>query len=184
VIKTKLIGLAVLWIGCVLVCLFNTALDRTHLSPMQRLKFVGTGALAGAIWFLLPLFFDTSVKDMQDMQPIPIGHTGACIAALGCAMVTGALIALVFYRCLGATGIWFFLLPIVTVPVAIAIFSVLLWFVRGWFGIHSHLSSHDELVDILAIYLVYGLISLFAPFVYGFALLTQYAFRLLSKRAA
>lgn len=151
---------------------------------MQRLKLVGAGTLAGAVWFLLPLFFDASVRDMQDMQPIPVGHTAACIAALGCAMVTGALIALVFYRCLRVTGMLFFLLPLLTVPVAIAVFSVLLWFVRGWFGIHSHLSSHDELVDILAIYLVYGLISLFAPFVYGLALLTQYAFRLLSKRSA
>jgi hypothetical protein len=98
----------------------------------------------------------------------------------GNSRLPGRLIALVFYRCLSATGIWFFLLPIITILFAIAIFSLLLWFVRGWFGIHSHLSSHDELVDILAIYLVYGLISLFAPFVYGFALLAQYAFRVLT----
>jgi hypothetical protein len=150
---------------------------------MRRLKFVGVGAAAGAVWFLLPFAFDAGVRDMQDIQPIPIGHTLACFVALGCAILTGALIAFIFYRCLLASGIWFFLLPLITIPVAITIFSVLLWLVRGWFGIHSQHTPRDELIDILATYLIYGAISLFAPFVYAFALGTQYAFRYLSGRA-
>lgn len=148
----------------------------------QHLKWIGAGAVTGAAWFLLPFLFDVGVEDMQDIQPIPVGHTLACIASVGCASATGIIIALVFRRWLFPPGHWFFLLPIVTLPVAVFIFSLLLWLVRQSFGIHSHLAGVKELLEILLIYVIYGLVGIFAPVLYGCALLTQYIFRIIFAR--
>jgi hypothetical protein len=151
---------------------------------MRHLQWLVAGAVAGAAWFLLPLLFDIGVRDMQDMQPIPVGHTLACIAAAGCAALTGATIALLFRPCFLRRGIWFFLLPIITLPFGILMFSLLLWIVRQSFGIHSQHPGSEELLDILAIYGIYALMSLFAPIVYACALFTQYIFRVIFARAA
>ena len=150
---------------------------------MRRLQWLAAGAVAGGVWFLLPFLFDIGVRDMQDMQPIPVGHTFACIAAAGCAALTGAMIALLFRNCLVRRGVWFFVLPIATLPFGIAMFSFLLWIVRQSFGIHSQHLGAEELLDILAIYAIYALMSIFAPIVYAFALLTQYVFRAVFDRA-
>jgi hypothetical protein len=150
---------------------------------MRHLHRLVAGAIAGAVWFPLPFLFDIGVRDMQDMQPIPVGHTFACIAAAGCAALTGAIIACLFRRCLVRRGVWFFLVPIVTVPFGIVMFSLLLWIVRQSFGIHSQHTGTEELLDILAIYGIYALMSIFAPIVYAFALLTQYVFRVVFARA-
>ena len=100
------------------------------------------------------------------------------------AVVTGEAISLLFRRVFhNARKTVFFILPIVTLPVAIAMFAVLVWLVRQIFGVHfvPALSPAGELSLIFGTYLIV-LITLFAPFLYGLALLNQYPMRVILRR--
>lgn len=71
----------------------------------------------------------------------------------------------------------FILLPLATLPSAIATFSVLLWLTRIALGVHfSPPSPQGEFRLIIESYLFYGLLGS-GPFLYIFALLNQYAMR-------
>ena len=151
---------------------------RAHVdSDTACARYIAAAIVAGAVWFLFPLFLDYGVGDMQSMSGIP---EGALAEALACGIVTGVIIAFLFrpwFR--KSSRRVFLLLPLLTLPTAIVIFSILIWFTRQWLGVHSRFAGVEELWEILTIYLVYGLFSIFAPVLWAFALLTQYIFRTL-----
>ena len=149
-------------------------------SDTARARYIAAAALAGAVWFLFPLFLDYGVADMQSMSGIPEGGSAE---ALVCGMLTGIIIAFLFRPLFRkASQRVFVLLPFATLPTAIVIFSVLIWLTRQWLGVHSRFVGISELWEILSIYLIYGLFSIFSPILWGFAFLTEYLFRVFLTR--
>jgi hypothetical protein len=147
------------------------------------LRLAIAGALSGGLWFLLALAFDKGVQDFN-FPVIPTNNLSAWIASGFSGVATGVCMALLFHRLLvSRSKVVFFTLPIAMLPTAIVAFSLLIWV--AWFalGNRSGVDPLRRLVDILSIFLIYGLISLFTPLVYGCALLNQYALRSLLGRA-
>jgi len=104
-----------------------------------------------------------------------------------CGSSNGILIALLFQRLFHRAPTPFFLiLPLVTLPVAITIFALLLWAMRQLMGVQFQpsLSPLRELRLIVETYLFGGLLSIFMPILVLLALATQYAMRFLLRRAA
>lgn len=119
------------------------------------------------------------------MSCIPPGVIGF-VGALFCGALTGIAVAVLFRRWFSSTPTFLFLLlPALTLPVAIAIFSLLVWMERRVLGTPTRSSPGEELGVILSIYGIYGLVSIFMPLLYGIALFTQRWFRqMLQSRMA
>src|SRR5205814_3449170 len=146
-------------------------------SPVkQRLLYFLVGAASGAVWFLIPLSFDSG-------WGLPHGVFGR-LAALACSILTGLFISLVFVHPFRFTSlVAFFALPIITVPIAITLFSLFLWVARLALGEHfvPHPAGGDFRL-ILESYIFYGLFGFLSPVLYGLALLTQWIMRTMLQR--
>jgi hypothetical protein len=144
-------------------------------TPQTRLA--RAGAISGGCWFLLALLFDKGVKDFN-YPVIPTNNFIAVVGSLIAAIITGTCIALLFSRSLlKSSRLTFFLLPFATIPLSIAMFSVLIWIVWLFFGNTDGVPKLFYLGTILSFFLFYACISLLAVFVYGFAILNQWALR-------
>jgi hypothetical protein len=140
-------------------------------------KYVAAAAAAGAAWTLLPFALDYGVQDMQSMSCIPRGFFGF-VGALICGSITGVAIALAFRILFRFTPtVLSPLLPVLTLPAAIALFSLLVWLERRALGVPSRFTPPEELFEILSIYGIYGLMSIFMLVLYAVALVTQWWFR-------
>jgi hypothetical protein len=133
------------------------------------------GTISGAAWALIPLVLDSG-------WAIPSGVLGL-VAALVCGLVTGLLVSLIFalpFRF--APPVLFYLLPLDTVPVAIAIFSILIWLVRLALNIRfAPPPAQGDLQLILDSYLFYSLCSYLAPFLYIFGVANQRIMRFILR---
>jgi hypothetical protein len=133
------------------------------------------GAISGAAWSLIPVLLDSG-------WAIPSGVLGL-MAALVCGLVTGLLVSLIFalpFRL--APPVLFYFLPLITVPCAIALFSVLIWVVR--LGLDMHFAPapvQGDLSLILDSYLFYALCSYLTPFLYIFGLANQVMMRFILR---
>ncbi len=119
------------------------------------------------------------------MSGIPPGVIGF-IGAVMCGAITGIAIAVAFRWLFQRTPKFLFsFLPLFTLPAAIALFALLVWLERRALGVPTRFAPREELLEILAIYGIYGLISVFMPVLYSVALVTQWWFRrLLRPRTA
>jgi hypothetical protein len=139
------------------------------------------GALSGVVWFLLALLFDRGVQDFNISGLIPVTTFWAGVASALSGAVTGACIAVVFRRWIRSPSrVVLFTLPIVTLPTAIVVFAVLIWTVRLPF----ELPYQPSLLQVVDNFLLYGVMSIFTPILYGCALLNQYAIREVAERRA
>ena len=153
------------------------------MTQAARLRLTAAGAVSGGLWFLLALAFDKGVHDFN-FPVIPTNSLAAWIASGLCSVATGVCMALLFHRLLlSRSKLVFYALPIAMLPCAIAAFSILIWVAWVALGNRSGVVPLHRLVDILSIFLIYGLISLFTPLLYGCALLNQYALRSVLGRA-
>ena len=135
------------------------------------------GAISGGLWFLLALAFDNGVRDFN-FSVIPTNSHLAYFGSGLSGVLTGVGIALLFHRLLlSKSRVVFFALPIATLSTAIVTFSILIWITWLALGNHAGVPALGRLADILSIFLVYGLMSLFTPVVYACALLNQYVLR-------
>jgi hypothetical protein len=146
---------------------------------LKRVSYLAAGAASGGVWFGVATLLDSDWAISKDTWPF--------IAALCAAVLTGILISTVFRPLFRRTpgGIFVFL-PLFTLPMGIVLFSLLLWLARRFTGVHfvpSVMPAH-ELRLIAETYLIGGLISIFAPVLFGLALLNQYAMRFLLRRLA
>ena len=143
----------------------------------HSLLYFAAGLVSGALWFLIPLLCDSG-------WGIPPGSIGSAAGVI-CAMLTGALISFLFrWAFRRAPVLAFILLPCVTLPVAIASFSFLLWLSRLALGVHfSPAPVGGDLRLLTESYLIYGLLGS-GPVLYILALLNQYAMRSLLNRNA
>ena len=143
----------------------------------NKFLYLLIGALSGAFWFLIPLSFDSG-------WGLPHGTLGR-IVALGCGIATGLFISSAFARPFRSSSrVGFFVLPVITVPIAITLFSLFLWVAR--LGLNEHFFPHPaggDLRLILESYIFYGLSGLAAPVLYGLALLNQWIMHLVLQRS-
>ena len=146
-------------------------------APKSSLLYLAAATASGALWFLPPLLFDGG-------WGIPSGFSGR-LAGVCCAAATGILVSFLFrpaFRC--APSLAFVLLPCITLPVAIASFSLLLWLSRLALGVHfSPPPAGGDLRLLAESYLIYGLLGS-GPVLYILALLNQTAMRSLLSRNA
>jgi hypothetical protein len=139
---------------------------------MYTSRYIKAAALAGAGWALLPAAPDFGVRDMQPIACIPQSGQGFFWALL-CGAATGIGIALLFgafFR--GTSRQRFAMLPLLTVPTAVVLFSLLVRLERRVLGVSWHDRPRDELLAILSAYGVYGFGCL--PLLYPLALVTQW----------
>ncbi|HZM52558.1 MAG TPA: hypothetical protein VFE68_18795 [Vicinamibacteria bacterium] len=139
------------------------------------------GAFSGALWFGLAIAFDKGVQDFN-YPVIPTDSSVALFMSSLCGIATGVAVALLFQRpLLSRSWAVFFGLPLATLPAALIVFSLLVWVT--WLGFGSlEEPPFLRLGNILGIFLIYGLLSIFAPVLYAFALLNQYLLRSLVQR--
>jgi hypothetical protein len=122
--------------------------------------------VSGAVWSGLAMLFES-------MAP----NTVPASALLACGILTGLAVSYVFRGAFRrARAPWKFLLPLATVPFAVSLFAVLVWFARRALG-HPFSSQAmlpgEELSLVLTGYLVYGLLSMFTPVIYALSLVNQ-----------
>ena len=136
-----------------------------------------TGGLSGAIWFIVAKYLDNN-------WAIPKSSWSFLAAVILVGAATGEVISFMFRRAfIKKSKVIFFMLPLVTLPVAITLFAVLVWLMRQLLGVHFQveISPLSELGLILEWYLIV-LLSIFAPFLYGLALLNQHVMRIILKK--
>ncbi len=145
----------------------------------KRVSYLAAGAASGAVWFGVAALLDSDWAIPKDSLPF--------MAAFCAAILTGIFISTVFRPLFRRTpaGIFVFL-PLVTLPTGIAVFALLLWLARRFTGVDfvPSVTPAHELRLIVETYLIGGLISVFAPVLFGLALLNQYVMRSLLRRVA
>jgi hypothetical protein len=149
-------------------------------TTQKHLTYLAAGSVSGAVWFGIATLLDSD-------WAIPKGSGLPFLAALFAGIASGVFISLVFrplFR--SASTSIFILLPLVTLPIAIGGFALLLWLSRWLTGVHfePQVQPTHELRLIVVTYLVGGLMSIFAPVLFVLALLNQYAMRLLLRNLA
>jgi hypothetical protein len=152
---------------------------------MLKGKWLGVtlGASSGFVWFLIALTFDKGVRDFN-YPVIPTAGLLAIAGSLLAAILTGVSISLLFQRCIQSRSMWLHLaLPLITVPTAITIFSVLVWVVWLLLGRTAGVQPLGQLANTLGFFLIYGLCSIFAPFLYVVAALNNWTLHEILKRA-
>lgn len=135
------------------------------------------GALSGAVWFIVAMGLDND-------WAMPKSSWTFLAAVILAGVVTGGLISVLFRRAFSKKSrIIFFILPLVTLPLAIALFAVLVWLMRQSLGVRFQveISPLSELRLIVETYLIV-LLTIFAPFLYGLALLNQYVMRAILRK--
>jgi len=148
-----------------------------------QIKYICAGALCGLLWHLM-LWLLYKVVGGSNPSITPYSNVFSVVGSVVAGMVTGIVIALIFRRLfLVRSKLAFACLPLATLPTAIVIYSILIWFVALLFEERTDSSALMALVGITTTYLIYGLMTIFTPLLYGIALLSQFAFRTLLKRA-
>jgi hypothetical protein len=135
------------------------------------------GALSGAVWFIVALGLDND-------WAMPINSWSFLAAVILAGAATGVVISVLFHRVFSKKSkVLFFMLPLVTLPIAIALFAVLVWLMRQSLGVRfqTEISPPSELRLIVETYL-FVLLSIFAPFLYGLALLNQFVMRTIIRK--
>ncbi|MBI3887356.1 MAG: hypothetical protein HY302_16745 [Opitutae bacterium] len=135
------------------------------------------GALSGAVWFFVAIGLDND-------WAIPKSSWSFLAAIVFAGIMTGEVISVVFRRAFSKKSkVLFFMLPLVTLPIAIALFAVLVWLMRQSLGVRfqAAISPLAELRLIVETYLIV-LLTIFAPFLYGLALLNQSVMRAILKK--
>ncbi len=144
--------------------------------PFHRSYWIA-GALSGAVWFIVALGLDND-------WATPKSSWSFLAAVILAGAATGMVISVLFRRAFSKKSkVLFFALPLGTLPIAIALFAVLVWLMRQSLGVHFHaeISPLSELSLIVETYLIV-LITIFAPFLYGLALLNQYVMRAILRK--
>jgi len=127
------------------------------------------GAISGCGWFVVLLLLDGG-------WAMPLGSALGIAASLASAVGTGIVVAYLFRRPICRNkGAWFVMLPLVTVPVAILVFSCFIWLARRatQVSFNPPLGSRSDFAFILSTYAIYGTISLIAPVLWGLAFVNQ-----------
>lgn len=135
------------------------------------------GAVSGGVWHLLALAFDKGLQDFN-YPVIPIDSWLDVVIGWFAAAITGAVIAAAFQRpMLRGSRVAFFTLPILTLPAALTIYSTLIWLSRLGLGSNEGAPPLYGVDQILSIFFMYGLVSVFTPILYCLALATQWSIR-------
>lgn len=127
------------------------------------------GAISGCCWFVVLLLLDGG-------WAMPLGSVGGIAASLASAVGTGIVVAHLFRVPICRNrGAWFAVLPLVTVPAAIVVFSCFIWLARraSQVSFTPPLGTRSEFAFILSTYVIYGTISLIAPVLWGLAFINQ-----------
>lgn len=140
-------------------------------------QFLVVGSIAGCVWLGFAMLFDYwSYDGVRSL--IPSSGLREILVSVLVAASTGTVILVVFRRAiLSGSRRLFFALPVLTLPAAIVLFSVLVWLARLALGSNGSpdWSLHPPgFMVILDGYVMYGLFSVFAPILYVLALATQW----------
>jgi hypothetical protein len=141
------------------------------------------GALSGFVWVLVALLLEFLLEGGGHWA-IPRDRPFFLVAIMVSGIATGEFTLLLFRRPIKNAGrCVYFILPLITLPASIALFAVLVWLMRQTFGVRFEpsLPAVAELRKIVETYLLV-LLTLFGPFLYCLALLTQYALRVILWR--
>ena len=143
----------------------------------KEIRIYSLAAALGGLWFLLPFALDKGLQDFN-YPTLPLFNFFSSVASVFAAMVSGVIMANIFSRCLlNKSKLYFFLLPIITLPVAIVLFSTFIWLIwRLSKTLNPALPTHD-FIKIFSTYAIYGLLSIFSPLLYAAALITHWMFR-------
>jgi hypothetical protein len=129
------------------------------------------------VWFLIALAFDKGVRDFN-IPVVPTNSIPAILASLIGGVATGVVVALAFRRAwISQSRLVRVATPLAALIVGIAVFSVCVWIVWLLFGAPSSLRPAEQFVNVVDTFMVYGLVSVFTPFAYLMAWLTQTAIR-------
>jgi hypothetical protein len=141
------------------------------------------GAVSGFVWSLVALLLEFMLEEGRHWA-IPRDRLFFLVAIMVSGIATGEFTSLLFRRPIQNAGRGAcFILPLLTLPVSITFFAGLVWLIRQTFGVHFEpsLPPAGELRLIVVTYLLV-LLTLFGPFLYGLALLNQYALRLILRQ--
>ena len=145
----------------------------------RQLGATTIGAISGGAWFALVSFLDGG-------WAIPLRNAWGLAAAIASAVVTGVTVMHLFQIPIRrARSLAALVLPLATVPTAMVLFSILLWYARRLTGaaFDPPLSAGAELRSILETYAFYGLLGLpLSPVLFGLAYLNQHWARAMLRR--
>lgn len=137
-----------------------------------NLIYLVAGAISGIVWFGVALGLDSGWAIPTD-QFLPL------LAAILCASITGVSISLIFRRAFRRLASGFFVfMPLITLPLAVVTFALLIWIARRLFDIEPALS----LESIVATFVVGALLSIYTPFLLALSLVNQCVMRSLLRR--
>jgi hypothetical protein len=134
---------------------------------------------SGIVWFVVACFLD-------EAWAIPHDRISSVATLLLCGVIAGLLVSYTFRGAFRRLRLpWLFFLPLVTIPVGVSAFAVLLWVARVLLGYHfSPPPSQGDLQLILETYIIYSLISLAVAIIYPLSLLNQFIMHELLNRNA
>lgn len=141
--------------------------------------YVALSAVSGAIWAVMAVILD-GATEADHSWAIPWQDPVALSLVLIGGATVGVVIGALVRRLTSACSRIALFLPLLTLPLAISLFALFVWGTRVVLGYHfvpQPLGGRSELSLIVETYLVYGLVSLATPFLYGLALLNQRAIR-------
>ncbi len=136
--------------------------------------YLVVAAISGAVWACAAIVLD-GATEADHSWAIPWQDPLALALIIPGGAIVGVSVGALVRRPLQARSRLTPFLPLVTLPLAIALFATLVWASRAILGYHftPQLSRRAELGLILETYLVYGLVSLMTPLLYVLALLNQ-----------
>ena len=134
--------------------------------------YLVAAAISGMVWFGVALALDSG-------WAIPANQFLPLIAAMLCACITGVCISLIFRRAFHRLANGFFVfLPLITLPLAVVTFALLIWIARRLFDIEPTLS----LESIVGTFALGAFLSVFTPFLLALSLVNQCVMRSLLRR--
>jgi hypothetical protein len=134
---------------------------------------------SGVAWFCLACFLD-------EAWAIPRDRMSSVATFLLCGVISGLVVSYTFRGAFRRLRLpWLFFLPLITIPVGVSAFAVLLWLARVLLGYHfSPPPAQGDLQLILQTYIIYSLVSLAAVIIYPLSLLNQFIVHELLDRNA
>ena len=138
-------------------------------------RYVLTAGSLGAAWAALAIVLDGSTE-ADHSWAIPWQNPWVLLSTLVAGALTGLLVSSLFEGAfVRVRRPYDLVLPLITIPFALAVFGSLIWCIRMAFGYRftPEMTSTRELGLIVTTYLVYGCLSLAGPFLYLLAVVTQ-----------
>ncbi len=125
----------------------------TRLSRTSKIKLLLAGGISGAVWSLLPIFFD-------DGWAIPKSNEGITLTMLS-GVVTGITITAIFHILTKKDGKGIrFIFSLVSLPLAIGLFSVLLHISRKILAVEfTPEPAQGDFLLIIESYIFYGFLG-------------------------